>query len=269
VSVSDDIEVKATISTSRRNFVKGAQLAVGVGVALAMSAAFGKGANAMGGRRHIGHGEGHGGGKGASPSCFLAGTRIETPSGPVAIEELRIGDAVLTVSGEAKPVKWIGKQEASSEAPHKIAKFAIDGKAPLRDLYLTHYHAIYLDGFLVPAFNLVNGVTIFANAEAEQSTFTYYHVELETHEVILAEGLPVESFLWVGEIRFDNEDEYVRLYGPRTHSMVPFAPLLAYRKRKELASRARSTLACIYDMRRPLDKIRDRIEGRAELARAA
>jgi len=76
--------------------------------------------------------------------CFLAGTRIQTASGLVAVEKLCIGDVVLTASGEAKPIKWIGKQIASSEAPVKIAKFAMDGKAPLRDLYVSPRHAIYI-----------------------------------------------------------------------------------------------------------------------------
>ena len=84
---------------------------------------------------------------------------------------------------------------ASSEAPVKITKFAIDGKAPLRDLYVTPRHAIYIDGFLIPAINLVNGITIIANAKSELSSFEYYHIEFDAHEVIHAEGLTVESYL--------------------------------------------------------------------------
>ena len=257
----DDAQSNATISTSRRNFVKGAQLALGAGLALGISAALARSAKATPDCSACGLLPGH---------CFLAGTRIQTASGLVAVEELRIGDAVLTASGEAKSIKWIGKRMASSEAPVKIAKFAIDGKAPLRDLYITPRHAIYIDGFLIPAINLVNGITIIANAKSELSTFAYYHIEFETHEVIQAEGLTVESYRPQDAVDFDNAGEYLALYGPRSRPMAPFAPILSYDGRKrELASYARSTVAYVYDMRKPLDKIRDRIADQAELARAA
>ena len=126
---------------------------------------------------------------------------------------------------------------ASSEAPVKITKFAIDGKAPLRDLYVTPRHAIYIDGFLIPAINLLNGITIMANAKSELSAFAYYHIEFETHEVIQAEGFTVESYRPQDVVDFDNADEYLALYGPPMQSMVPFAPILSYDGRKrELAS---------------------------------
>jgi hypothetical protein len=219
-------------------------------------------------RRH-GGGGGDGGGNsaGGGVACFLAGTRILTASGLVAVENLRIGDAVPTVSGDAKPIKWIGKQEASSVAPVKIAKFAIDGKAPLRDLYVTPRHAIYIDGYLIPAIDLVNGMTILANSKSELSSFTYYHLELENHEVIEAEGLTVESYLAEAGVDFSNADTYAALFGDRTYAMAPFAPILSHgRRRNELASYARSAFACVYDMRTPLDKIRDRLVDRAQRA---
>jgi hypothetical protein len=259
----DESDNKPALSTSRRNFVKGFHLALGAGVAVGVSAALGL-------KAHAGVSSVIGALGGKQGHCFLAGTLIRTPSGLVAVEELRVGSAVLTVSGEAKPVKWIGERKEASEAPVKLSKFAIDGKAPLRDLFVSPRHAIYIDGFLVPAINLVNGLTIVANAKSNLPTFTYYHIEFETHEVIEAEGLTVESYLPQEGVEFDNADEYVALYGPRVHSMVPFAPILSYNGvKREFASHMRSTVACIYDIRKPLDKIRDRIGDRAELARAA
>jgi Hint domain len=73
---------------------------------------------------------------------------------------------VLTASGEAKPIKFIGRRKVSREragpwksgdGPVKISRFAIDGKAPHSDLYITPEHAIYIDAILIPARNLVNG----------------------------------------------------------------------------------------------------------------
>jgi hypothetical protein len=117
-------------------------------------------------------------------------TRIKTPEGETNIEELRIGDNVLTASGEAKPIKFIGRRKVSrertgpwknGEGPVKIPRFAIDGKAPHSDLYISPGHAVYIDGILIPASNLVNGVTIVADAKPEALSLTYFHIELNTH----------------------------------------------------------------------------------------
>ena len=74
-------------------------------------------------------------------SCFLHGTKIKTTKGEICIEELRIGDRVLTVLGEAKQVKFIGRRDVwrersqpwNGEGPVKLSRFAIDGKVPHSD----------------------------------------------------------------------------------------------------------------------------------------
>jgi hypothetical protein len=150
----------------------------------------------------------------------------------------------------------------------KISRFAIDGKAPHSDLYVSPAHAIYIDGILIRASNLVNGVTIVADAKPEALSLTYLHIELDTHKAILAEGLAVESFQRDNLHAFDNADEYVRLYGPPGEPLAPFAPILRYHSsRQELASHMRSALAPVYDFRKPTEKVRDRVIDR--LARAA
>jgi hypothetical protein len=210
-------------------------------------------------------------------SCFLAGTRIQSAKGEVCIEELQIGDGVLTISGRVKQIKFIGHRRVSREpsqswtgaGPVKISRFAIDGKAPHSDLYVSAWHAIYIDSILIPAKYLVNGVTIVADAKPEALSLTYFHIELDTHEAILAEGLAVESFLRDNPHAFDNADEYVRLYGSPEEPLTPFAPYVSYTGRQELASHIRSALAPVYDFRKPIDKVRDRIVDRAEFARAA
>jgi len=74
-------------------------------------------------------------------------------------------------------------------------------------------HAIYIDGILIRASDLVNGVTIVADAKPEVLSLTYFHIELDRHEAIIAEGLAVESYQRDNLYAFDNADEYVRLYG--------------------------------------------------------
>jgi hypothetical protein len=151
----------------------------------------------------------------------------------------------------------------------KISRFAMDGKVPHSDLYISPWHAIYIDNFLVPVKYLVNGVTIVADAKLEALSLTYYHIELDRHDAILAEGLAVESFLRNDPHAFDNADEYVRLYGSPGEPLTPFAPYVPYNGRQELASHIRSALAPVCDFRKPIDKIRDRIADLTEFARAA
>jgi hypothetical protein len=196
----------------------------------------------------------------------------------VCIEELQIGDGVLTISGRIKQIKFIGHRRVSREpsqswgtgqGPVKISRFAIDGKAPHSDLYVSPAHAIYIDGVLIPARYLVNGVTIVADAKPEALSLTYFHIELDAHEAILAEGLAVESFLGDNPHAFDNADEYVDLYGSPGKPLAPFAPYIRYSRRQELASHIRSAVAPVYDFRMPIDRVRDRIADHADFVQAA
>ena len=239
----------ATLATSRRSFIAGWKLCAGVALGLGLGLA-GRSASAQTAQTAIDTARRHKG------SCFLAGTRIKTPEGETNIEELRIGDHVLTASGEAKPIKFIGRRKLSRERTRpwkkgeglvKISRFAIDGKAPHSDLYISPEHAIYIDGVLIPAGNLVNGVTI-VDVKSEVLSLTLFHIELDTHEAILAEGLAVESFRLDNQLThaywFDNADEYVGLYGSPVEPPAPFAPVLRYRtSRQELASHMRSPCA--------------------------
>src|SRR6516164_10172102 len=210
---------KATLATSRRSFIAGWKLCAGVALALFLAT---RSSSAQTSSTTSSTTPSPTARPSARPSCFLTGTRIKTPEGETNIEELRIGDNVLTASGEAKSIKFIGRRKASrersgpwknGEGPVKISRFAIDGKAPHSDLYISPEHAIYIDGILIPASNLVNGVTIAADARPEALSLTYFHIALDTHEAILAEGLAVESFQCDNLHAFDNADEYVRLYG--------------------------------------------------------
>jgi hypothetical protein len=275
------INGKATLATSRRSFIAGWKLCAGVGLGLTALYLSGRSASAQvltAANPNPNQGPGQNPGQKGQNSCFLSGTRIKTPLGETNIEELRIGDNVLTASGETKPIKFIGRRKVSRErtgpwngdGPVKISRFAIDGKAPHADLYVSPAHAIYIDGILIRASDLVNGVTIMADAKPEALSLTYFHIALDTHEAIIAEGLAVESYQRDNLYVFDNADEYVRLYGSPGEPLVPFAPILRYRSsRQELASHMRSALAPVYDFRKPIEKVRDRILDRLEFADAA
>ncbi len=136
-------------------------------------------------------------------ACFAAGTRIATVADEVAVEQLSAGDRVLTASGGTAGVIWLGhrrldcRRHNRPEAvwPVRIEAHAFGPGRPHRELWLSPDHAVYVDGVLIPIRYLVNGATIAQQRVAEIS---YYHVELDRHAVLLADGLPAESYLDTG-----------------------------------------------------------------------
>jgi glycosyltransferase involved in cell wall biosynthesis len=155
----------------------------------------------------------------AAPVCYLQGTMIAVPDGEAAIETLAIGDLVCSAAGPSWPIKWIGRRAYSAPfvaanphlRPIRIRAGAIAAGIPRRDLLVSPQHAMFIDGLLIPADALVNGVTI-AQEQAEGDV-SYLHIELERHDIILAEGAPSETFL-DRDCRgmFNNHAEYQRLY---------------------------------------------------------
>lgn len=149
-------------------------------------------------------------------NCFLAGTRIETGAGLIKVEELNIGDKVRIQDGKLKEIIWIGKQtidpvhikDARYGHPVRIMKDALGENKPHSDLYVSPGHGIYFDGLLINAGALVNDATI--KIVPRREPFKYYHLELRTHELLLSEGLPTESFLAYNERRdnYDNVDQW-------------------------------------------------------------
>ena len=140
---------------------------------------------------------------GDTAPCFCGGTLIRTPTGDVPVERLEPGMAVLTASGRVAPVRWIGSRHIDcrrhlspeSVQPVRVARDAFGPAQPARDLLLSPDHALFTAGVLVPVKHLVNGRTIARVAATEVA---YWHVELDRHDVLLAEGLPAESFLDTG-----------------------------------------------------------------------
>jgi len=139
-----------------------------------------------------------------SPVCFARGTRIATEAGEVAVEDLRAGDVVRLAGGGTAPVVWVGRRaldcarhpEPRQVWPVRVRAGAFGPGLPSRDLCLSPQHAIFDEGVLIPAKFLVNGSSVVQEPCAR---ITYYHVELERHDLLLAEGLAVESYLDTGD----------------------------------------------------------------------
>ena len=152
--------------------------------------------------------------------CFLSGTNILTERGEIPVEALNIGDLVKTAEGKLEPIKWIGHQtiEPSKVAnpvrgyPVQIRAGALGDNIPSRDLHTSPDHSLFVDGLLINAGALVNGISIISTKPVE--TFVYYHIELENHSLLIAEGASAESYLPQKETRdeYDNSAEYEQLY---------------------------------------------------------
>jgi len=133
--------------------------------------------------------------------CFAADTRIQTDTGERAIQNLRAGTLVAVESGGFRPVRWIGRRridlarhaEPDRVRPVRVNRHAFGPNQPCRDLILSPDHAIFADGILVPARHLVNDTTVAQCTETR--AVEYFHIELDTHEIVFANGLPAESLL--------------------------------------------------------------------------
>jgi len=165
--------------------------------------------------------DGHGG---TAIACYARGTLIATARGDVSVEQLMIGDEVMTLSGALRPIKWIGRRSYVGRfitgrkdiLPVCFKAGSLDEGLPKRDLWISPHHAMYFEnesgGVLIEAKDLINGVSIVQAAQVEE--VEYFHIELETHDVIIAEGALSETFV-DDDSRgmFHNAHQYAELYG--------------------------------------------------------
>ena len=135
-------------------------------------------------------------------TCFTLGTLIITERGKIAIEELQVGDRVWTMDAGLQPIAWMGRATVPARgdlAPILIRKGAMDNS---RDMLVSPQHRMMLDGWrvemhcgadevLAPAKALTNDHNI---RRVEGGTVTYVHIAFDSHQIVIAEGIPSESF---------------------------------------------------------------------------
>ena len=188
--------------------------------------------------------------------CFAAGTRIATPDGGRAVETLQAGDHVVALDAEGRrtigTVRWVGIRtlrltdhpEPALAAPVRIRADAIATGIPARDVVVSPDHCVLMNGHLLRAFRLINGVSVM---QEFPRAIAYVHIELDRHALLLAEGMPAESYLDEGYRGFF--DGTLALPGPLHDrapmvACAPFAPDDAFAERiwRDVAGRAGAAL---------------------------
>ncbi len=179
-----------------------------------------------------------GGGTEVTVACFRAGTRITTARGEIAVELLQIGDMVQAHGGDGlmglRPVTWLGQRTIDCRRhpsprtiwPVRLLAGAFGSGRPARNLWLSPDHAVFIDGCLVPIRHLVDGSLI---AQTEMDEVTFHHVELASHSVILADGMPCESYLDTGNRTMFENGSFVASFerdSARIWAHAGCAPLL-------------------------------------------
>ena len=143
--------------------------------------------------------------------CFTRGTRIRGEHGDILVEDLRAGDMVVTASGIARKVNWVGKRNLSALelkrnpqfGPVRIQAGALAQNAPSTDLVVSQQHRMLLENWqvelmfgnksaLAAAKHLVNDHSIMFETPADG--VEYYHVLFDQHEIIYANDALTESF---------------------------------------------------------------------------
>jgi hypothetical protein len=166
-----------------------------------------------------------------------------------------VGDRVIVHFAKLAPIRTVrsftlertgpGGSWAGPLRPVRVRRGALGDNVPTTDLCLTAAHAVLSGGFLVPVGSLLNGTSIVLEPAVGRRTLEFFHIELEGHDVLGAEGAPCESL--------------------GIPSVEPCVPLLAFHGgRDELRSRLRSMASIVVDRRQPLDVIRDDLEERGQ-----
>lgn len=152
--------------------------------------------------------------------CYLRGTKILTPVGLIAVEDLKIGDPVITKYSGYKKIIWIGTQSFLTKfvknniekIPIQISARSLGPNCPERDLYVSAGHSILLGEKLILAKNLVNGVSIVRAKDFDE--INYYAIEIDTHDCVFAEGCWSETYADGPGLRsqFHNVSEFYGIY---------------------------------------------------------
>lgn len=163
--------------------------------------------------------------------CFVRGTLIATPDGEIAVERLKAGMVISSLNNGAVAVKWVGNRSIDpktldkprNDLPVRILAGAIAENMPSRDLRVSPDHCMFVNGSLVPAKLLINGTTV--SQPITLNPVDYYHIELEQHDVIWANGAMAETYLDLGNRHVFLEPGVLQFTSPKAYEAKACYPL--------------------------------------------
>lgn len=174
--------------------------------------------------------------------CYLAGTLIESEQGEVKIETLKVGDRIYSYQQGKKilkEIKWISTQhhivnpdlpDDLASCPVHIVRNALANNIPHKDMKVTPEHCLFLNGKFIPVRMLVNGYSIYYDHSI--ASYDYYHLELEEHSIIMADGVLSESYLNTNNHKHFHQNDNIITLKPhiKTWEKDAAAPLATDRK---------------------------------------
>jgi hypothetical protein len=173
--------------------------------------------------------------------CFLRGTHLLTSGGDRAIEDMAVGDTIVTARGPDTVIRIDRRRTmASADTPVCVEREALGPGQPYRDLWVSAEHALLIDGMLIRAAALVNNRSIYRDVFFLEIEYLHVEVAYGGPGIIYAEGVACESLT-----QHERGD------------------VVAFNGRDRLKSHARRALAPLFDLRTPYDKVLDRLEERA------
>lgn len=204
--------------------------------------------------------------------CFVRGSLIDTDRGPVAVEDLDLGDPVVTLDHGCQPIRWIGRRGLSrtelSGAPHmrpvRIRAGCLGESLPTKDLLVSQQHRMLVRSpivkrmfaaseVLVAAKHLLalDGVEIVEHADEVE----YFHLLFDQHEIIFGNGAPTES-LYTGPMAMrslcpESRAEIVELFPELKYMSEPPRPIRQFssgRKGQQLAQRHQKNLKAMVEI---------------------
>jgi hypothetical protein len=200
--------------------------------------------------------------KSPPPNCFLKGTRILTTGGYVPIEDIKTDDYAITVNGDARRIRWVGRQSGEFEqGPICFKKGAFTATMPATDLFVSRDHRLFMHGMLIRAQEFINDVSIVSIARSD-GAYEYYHLITEGgHAAVLAEGVPCETLQVQTGAHYGFEavqsDDNLGVFDKPEDACAELFDCFERGKRALLLSHLRSALSPWFELRTRKDVVRD------------
>ncbi len=172
-----------------------------------------------------------------SVACFVRGTEISTRRGSVPIENLVVGDDVVTSDHGFQKIRWIGSTTVPADGKNAPIVFTKGSIGNVRDLCVSPQHRMLVRGWhvelmfdkrevLVPAKALVNDMTVFRRPGG---MVQYFHMMFDQHELVFAEGVASESFHpgheGLGSFANDARNEIFELFPALKDDVSSYSPV--------------------------------------------